>query len=202
METIRILHAEHRSLGAVLHGMAYLVREIRYVGAQPQFDVFGAMVHYIESFTDRYHHPKEDRFFRLLRLRHPQAQSLLDRLEAQHRVGAEKIEALKRALDRYRQSGPGAFSGFATAASAYAAFQYEHMRLEETEAVPLARLHLTAEDWSELDASFADHVDPLTGVPVRSEYEKLFRRIVELAPPPLGVGAQRADSKRVSIRAD
>ena len=76
----------------------------------------------------------------------------------------------------------------AFAAAAAAAFHYGHMRAEETEVLPLARIHLTASDWEMIDAAFTSHADPLVGVEAGIEYEKLFRRIVNLAPPPLGIG--------------
>ena len=47
MQAIGIIHDEHRSLAAVLHGMLYLVRDIRLCGAEPKYDVLGAMVYYI-----------------------------------------------------------------------------------------------------------------------------------------------------------
>ena len=47
MKAIRIIHDEHRSLAAVLHGMLYLVNAIRDRGAKPDFKVLGAMVYYI-----------------------------------------------------------------------------------------------------------------------------------------------------------
>src|SRR5207253_2337530 len=91
MEAIRIIVNEHRALAAVLHGMLYLVHEIRDHDDKPDFNLFGAMIYYIDSFPERFHHPKEDQYlYRLLRMRHPQAAPLLDRLEAEHRVGAEK----------------------------------------------------------------------------------------------------------------
>ena len=39
MQATEIIHDEHRSLAAVLHGMLHLVRDIRLSGKQPQFDV-------------------------------------------------------------------------------------------------------------------------------------------------------------------
>jgi hemerythrin-like domain-containing protein len=85
MDAIRIIHAEHRSLAAVLQGMLYLTREIRYAGAGPNFDVLAAMIQYIDALSERFHHPKEDQYlFRLLRLRHPDAIPLLERLEMEH----------------------------------------------------------------------------------------------------------------------
>jgi hypothetical protein len=50
MRALAIIHDEHRSLAAVLHGLLYLVRGIRLNGAKPKFDVLGAMVYYIDAF--------------------------------------------------------------------------------------------------------------------------------------------------------
>jgi hypothetical protein len=55
VQAIGILYAEHRSLVAVLHGMLYLVREIRLRDAPPRFDVLTAMVQYIQAFPERFH---------------------------------------------------------------------------------------------------------------------------------------------------
>ena len=189
MHSINILFAEHRSLAAVLHGMLYLVRDIRLSGNPPTFDVLDAMVHYIDAFPERFHQPKEDAYlFRLLALRSPSAAPLIDRLRIEHRVGVEKIRSLDRTLERYKKGGTAQFSVFAEAAQAYAAFHWDHMRTEEDKLIPLAREHLTAEDWKEIDAAFAGHSDPLFGATVQEQYEDLFRKIVDLAPRPIGVG--------------
>ena len=58
----QIIEQEHRSLAAVLHGMLYSVREIRYVRGEPDFILLGAMIDYVDSFLDRFHHPKEDEY--------------------------------------------------------------------------------------------------------------------------------------------
>ena len=189
MQSIRIINDEHRSLAAVLHGMLYLVREIREHGAKPDFAVLGAMVYYIDAFPERFHHPKEDRYlFRLLRMRCPEAVKLIERLETEHRAGAEKIRFLEQALARYQQGGQAEFAGFAAAVEAYAAFHWDHMRAEEKELLPLAEKYLTAGDWEAVDAAFMGHSDPLFGAEAGAEYDALFRRIVSLAPPPIGVG--------------
>jgi hemerythrin-like domain-containing protein len=189
MQAIRIIHDEHRSLAAVLHGMLYLVHQIRDRGAEPDFGVLGAMIYYIDLFPERFHHPKEDQYlFRLLRIRHPEAAPLLDRLETEHRAGAEKIRNLEQALGRYRQGGASGFTNFLTAVEAYTAFHWDHMRIEETEVLPLAEKHLSAGDWEAIDAAFLGHTDPMLGVEAQAQYDALFSRIVNLAPPPIGVG--------------
>jgi hemerythrin-like domain-containing protein len=189
VQAIGIIHDEHRSLAGVLHGMLYLVRDIRLSGKQPKFEVLDAMVYYIHAFPERFHHPKEDAYlFRFLALRYPDAAPLIDQLKTEHRTGAEKIRVLEQALERYRCGGAAEFPAFADAVQAYAAFHWDHMRAEEDKLIPLAREHLTAEDWKEIDAAFTGHSDPLFGVAAESEYNNLFRKIVNLAPPPIGVG--------------
>src|SRR5205823_13241757 len=54
VNALAIIRDEHRSLGAVLHGMLYLIREIRYAGAAPNFEVFHAMLYYIDAFPERF----------------------------------------------------------------------------------------------------------------------------------------------------
>ena len=192
MQAIRIIQDEHRSLAAVLHGMLYLVREIREHGAKPDFAVLRAMVYYIDAFPERFHHPKEDRYlFRLLRIRCQDALPLLERLETEHRAGAEKIRLLEQALARYEEGGTKEFPAFAAAVEAYAAFHWDHMHAEEKQLLPLAEKHLTSGDWEAIDAAFTGNTDPLFGTGPGKEYDKLFRRIVNLAPPPIGVGPAR-----------
>ena len=189
MQAIRIIHDEHRSLAAVLHGMLYLVHQIRDRGTRPDFGLLGAMTYYIDAFPERFHHPKEDQYlFRLLRMRRPDAALLLDRLESEHRAGAEKIRTLEQALARYQHGGAAEFSNFLAAVEAYAAFHWDHMRAEEAELLPLAEQHLSPGDWEAIDAAFLGHTDPMQGAKPGAEYEALFSRIVNLAPPPIGLG--------------
>jgi hemerythrin-like domain-containing protein len=188
----RILEEEHRSLAAVLHGMLYVVREIRYVGIKPDFVPLEAMLHYIDAFQERFHHPKEDAYlFKLLGSRYPGATPMLDHLKEEHESGAVKLRELRQALIRYRDGGSAEFPEFATLVAGYAAFHWEHMRLEENDLLPLAERHLTDADWDAIDAAFLGHTDPLFGAEQGDEYRDLFRRIVDLAPAPIGVAPVR-----------
>lgn len=198
MQAIRIIRDEHRAIAAILHGMLFLVRKIRDRGATPDFNLFGAMIYYIDAFPERFHHPKEDRYlFHVLRVRHPDSVSLLDRLEDEHRTGAYKIRALEQALARYQHGGVSEFPDFAKAVEDYAAFHWNHMRAEEDEVLPLAEKHLSAADWDGVDTAFLGHVDPMHGAGAEGEYQALFTRIVNLAPPPIGVGpAPPADMRK------
>jgi hemerythrin-like domain-containing protein len=184
----RIIEEEHRSLAAVLYGMLYVVREIRYVGIEPDFVLLGAMVHYIDTFMEEFHHPKEDAYlFKLLGSRYPGAARLLDRLRQEHESGSVKLRQLREALTRYQHGSRREFPEFAALAADFAVFHWEHMQLEENELLPLATRHLTDADWDAVDAAFLGHTDPLLGAEQGNQYRDLFRRIVDLAPRPIGV---------------
>ncbi len=194
MQAIAILRAEHRSLAAVIHGLDYVVREAHVRGTPADFALLGAMLRYIEAFPERLHHPKEDAWlFARLRLRHPQAGALLDRLQREHVEGARRLAALHVALARWRDATgdagreAGARSAFADLVDAYADFHREHMRIEESEVLPLCEAHLAPDDWSAIGDAFSAHGDPLSGTGAGTELAALFRRIVEAAPPPVGI---------------
>ena len=80
------------------------------------------------------------------------------------------------------------FAAFDAAVTAYVDFHWAHMRKEEDLVLPVAEASLTADDWKTIDAAFASNEDPLVGIDATRESRELFRRIVNLAPPPIGVG--------------
>jgi hemerythrin-like domain-containing protein len=183
------IRSEHRAVGAVIHGLQYLVQEMRDKRAAPRFDVLKAMIYYIDTFPERLHHPKEDRYlFRRLRERTHAADQALSRLEEQHRQGAQMIRELEQSILRYEQGGAAHLEGFARRVQEYADFHWEHMRMEEDVILPLAEKTLQESDWAEIDEAFAGNVDPLIGEQLQRNYKNLFTRIVAIAPPPIGVG--------------
>ena len=187
MQAISIIAREHRSLAAVLRGLLYIVREIRYFAIEPDFELLNAMLHYIDAFSEQFHHPKEETYlFERLGARLPAAASLINRLKQEHHSGTVDLRALQNALTHYRDARSSAFPEFSSRAAGFAAFHWDHMRREEDELIPLARLHLIGADWDAIDAAFLGHTDPMLGAERGAEYQELFRRIVELAPPPLG----------------
>ena len=89
---LAIIRDEHRSQAAVIYGLEFLVRQTRERGAPPQFPLLRAMLHYIKSFPEVLHHPKEDAYlFRKLRLRTSELDDTLDELERQHVEGSRLV---------------------------------------------------------------------------------------------------------------
>ena len=70
---------------------------------------------------------------------------------------------------------------------AYAEFHWSHMRCEEQELLPLAEQSLAEEDWAAIEAAFAGNEDPIADLRGQ-DFDKLFTRIVSIAPAPFGLG--------------
>jgi hemerythrin-like domain-containing protein len=183
---LQVLFDEHRSIAAVLDALSHLLREVDRGIAVDQ-RVFRQIIYYLDVVPERYHHPKEDEYlFAPLKRRTRAADAIIAELENQHQLGAGAIRQLEQLLIRWDAGGSAERASFAKAANDFVARYLEHMRLEESELMPLAEQHLTAEDWAAAETEFARHTDPLKDA---KQQEDLFRRILYLAPPPIGLGA-------------
>ena len=58
MEAMRIIMDEHQALGAVLHAVRHLIGEIGAGRLKPDFALLEAMLHYLEAYPEKRHHPK------------------------------------------------------------------------------------------------------------------------------------------------
>jgi hemerythrin-like domain-containing protein len=188
MKAIQKIRDEHRSISAVLHALKQLARDAQDAKVKPEFAVFRAMIHYIDEFPEKLHHPKEDQYlFPPLVARVPETQALVDSLRGEHKQGAQLVRELERALVFFEDGWPRGASEFQKAVDTYADFHWKHMRKEEKEILPVAERYLTARDWEAIDRAFDVNRDPIAGIRER-DFQALFSRIVNLAPEPVGLG--------------
>ena len=186
---LTIILDEHRSLAAVVHGLRFLVREMKEKGTDPDSRLLWAMLYYIETFPQKLHHPKEEAYlFRCLKARTHAADKAIAELEEQHKAGAQHVKALEVTLGRFEAGAPGGRELFMAAAENFADEIAKHMAFEENVVIPIAKQHLQTEDWAEIAAAFGENGDPRFGAEPDHEFRSLFSRIVNLAPPPIGVG--------------
>ena len=191
--SLSIIRDEHRSFLAVLHGMSYLVQETRVRDIRVDPRVFHAMIYYLDTFSERMHHPKEDRYlFRALRGRSAEADALIDELEAEHGRGEDALRRLTQTLLRYEEGGAREFPAFEREVENFVRNYREHIRKEEDQLFPLAERALTEQDWAKLDTAIGKDRDPLAMGADPRVFDKLFDRIACIAPPPIGLGSPPA----------
>ena len=195
---LSIIHEEHRSLNAVVRGLRYLVLDSLQKGAAPDFGLLRAMVFYLDEFPEKLHHPKEDAYlFARLRARTGEADAVIAELQQHHAESGQRIRDLESALDRLESRADAGIDAFAAAVEGFSRSMLDHMACEERTLIPIARQHLSPEDWVEIGAAFGRNGDPRFDAEADFEYRDLFSRIVKLAPPPIGSGSAKPGKPRL-----
>jgi hemerythrin-like domain-containing protein len=196
MKATYVIRDEHRSIAAVLQGLRYLATEMRFGRMEADFALLDAMLRYIEGFPERLHHPKEDKYlFPVIRRLAPELDAVIDELEQQHESGRALIRELRESFEDLR-SGVIRNTAFADVVERYVEFHWKHMRLEEDQVLVFADQRLPASDAQSIEAAFESNDDPLSGISTADEFRDLFKRIANLAPPPIGVGPPAKPSKK------
>jgi hemerythrin-like domain-containing protein len=186
---LRIIQDEHAALAALLRSMTLIVGDARRRNRAPDFRVLRAMLFYVDEFPERLHHVKESAMlFPRLRECVPAAVAVLARLDREHKTGGARIRELEHKLIAWELLGEPRRDAFERAVDEYVAFYLEHMRIEETEVLPLAQTHFGEADWLMLERAFGAHRDPLITPGPETPYVELFRTIVNTTPAPYGLG--------------
>lgn len=188
-EAIQIIKDEHSAISAVLYTLRYLVKQMREAGEAPNFPLLKAILDYIVSYPDRWHHPKEDDFlFAAVKRRTHEADELIAGLENEHALGYPMIADLKLRLLEFQDAPATAAPAFYDLANRYVELEWAHMRKEEDDLLPIAERTLAPEDWAEIGQAFRENDNPLFGIKPKEEAEYLYQKILNLAPAPIGYG--------------
>lgn len=193
-DALLILREEHANLAAMLQSMVSMIRRGPMADAEDDrerfFDVLRAMLFYIGEFPEKQHHPKEsDLLFPRVARAVPQTLQAIERLEKDHMGGEARVRELVHLLMAWEYLGEARRMAFENEALAYVQFYLSHMKLEEQVVLPAAEQSLDPQDRRALDAAFAHHHDPLSLDGARDPaFDRLFTRIVKLAPSPVGLG--------------
>ena len=192
LNAIEIIRNEHRSIAAVLDGLRYLAKELQADRhrTNADFRAIRAMLHYLDVYPERFHHPKEDRYlFATIRGATHDADAALTSLQDDHARGEERMLHLMRAAIRAECEPTKFMSEFIAAVERYVDDQWRHMNLEEETILPLSKQILSESDWKRIDTAFQSNVDPLVGIQAGKAFDDLFSRVVNLAPAPIGLGS-------------
>ena len=150
-------------------------------GEQPDYDLMLDIFYYMTHYPDRFHHPKEDLAFARLVERDPEIRAKVEELARQHQVialsGARFLDNLDAALTGAMLSR----QSVEIPALEYVTFYRGHMKFEERELFPIARVNLRDEDWAEINATMDPGEDPLFGQTFDERYRAIRRQIARIA---------------------
>ncbi len=190
MEALRIISAEHSSLWRLVTAVDQVCQEIEAGALQPDIDFFGAVLDYVGSYVNTMHHPKEnDYLFKIMQERLPESKGIIAQLMREHEDEPKEAEHLHQILEKYAaRPNPVHLKALLNGVQHFCQHIRAHIKTEETTVMPMAKKGLLPEDWAQIDLAFANNEDPLFGVKARTEYTELHKRIVNIAPDPVGLG--------------
>lgn len=174
---MKALRAEHRHMGTV---MQLFLEQLKLIenGELVDTHVVYEIMHYMVTWPDRFHHPRED----LIYLRAVEVDSRafddVDTLQRDHDHTAKRGRAVLRDIERWRR---GEVSGKAVVNNGrdYVDHIYEHMNVEEKLVFPRIEAALSASDWRELaeDDELQEVADSVFGPSVQREFRNLTRKL-------------------------
>lgn len=182
---VAIIQDEHRSLAAVVRGLIHQVEQAVSGNSTLDVPLTLSMIHYIDAFPERLHHPKEDEYlFERLSARTSACDADIKELRAQHAGGGAQVQAMQTAVEHFAMvqgDATEALTAVATAVNVFAQAQWAHMNLEEGTILPTARKHLTEQDWLLIYTAFSVNGDPRFDADLGDGFKGLYSRIMNLA---------------------
>ena len=166
-------HEQMRTLLELLDAELVNVAE----GGAPDYQLMVDVLHYMTTYIDRFHHPREEAAFALSAMRDAEFGEALEMVSRQHGAILSGGGTVRDLLERAQADVPVARDAVVEAGQRYASDLRSHLDFEETSLYPVVGRVLDGDDWQSLDAGFQTPDDPLFGAVVDSRYRYLFEKV-------------------------
>ena len=164
-------HAEHayfRQLLALLHKQV----DVFQTGKRPNYELMLDIISYLQDYTDKVHHPREDVAYARLAERRPDIKLMLARLGQEHRVIAHAGETLRKLLNEILGGAVIPRAETEVAAATYLVYYGNHIAKEEEDILSRAAEALTPEDWEAVRTAVPASRDPLFADRPEARYQE------------------------------
>ncbi len=172
-EILLTLRNEHRYMDRVLEAFKEQL-EILKDGGTADYHLMYDVIHYMNRFPDRFHHPREDVVFRKLIERDEEIRPLVETVLMEHESvetkGARILKTLK-AIDE--EDTPERRRSLEFRSDDYLATYQKHIDREDGKIFPEIEKVLTESDWEEITAQVQPGKQPLFGERIGRQYHSL-----------------------------
>jgi hemerythrin-like domain-containing protein len=179
-DTLALWHAEHVNFARLLNLLEDQL-SLFHGGSQPDYELVLNIMFYMTHYSDVLHHPKEDLVFAKIREREERVARTVEDLARQHERLKHIGESLVRQLEDVLNGTFASRAEIEATARDYVGTLRGHIRIEESEILPLAAKHLTARDWNAIHDKIGHIEDPLFGKHPENRYVELHRQIARHA---------------------
>lgn len=174
---MKALRAEHRHMGSVMQLFAAQLAAIE-AGELVDTHVVYEIMHYMVTWPDRFHHPREDLIYARVAEVEPARADDVDTLQRDHDQTARRGQALLRDIERWREGGVPATAVIKNG-RAYIDHIHEHMNIEEKVFFPKIEAALSWQDWRDLaeDDQLKAVTESVFGPRVQREFRNMARKL-------------------------
>jgi hemerythrin-like domain-containing protein len=174
---MKALRAEHRHMATVMQLFADQLKAIE-AGELVDTHVVYEIMHYMVTWPDRFHHPREDLIYARVAEITPTLADDVDTLQREHDITAKRGRALLRDIERWRI---GEVTGLVVVNNGRTYIEHinEHMNVEESLVFPRIENVLTLQDWRELaeDDQLKAVASSVFGPLVQREFRNMTRKL-------------------------
>ena len=153
---------DHRNIARIMGIVQGELKNLEQSG-NPDYHLLELCTEYLIQFSDKVHHPSEDKMFAALREVDPASEKIVIEIEKEH----VSLARLNKQMDEFVKAVQ---TGHIVKTSAFSArirdfiqAQYDHMRKEESVVFPMAIDSLSDSQWQSLNASIGPILDPVFG---------------------------------------
>jgi len=175
---IESLREDHRNIEELLlvleQEISVLDREER-----PDYEIIKAIISYFQDYPDCCHHPKEDMIFEKLKVRDSVAAESVGDLETEHQNEGERLRRVAEMIRRVLTNHEVPRQTFDDIMRDFIEQERKHMAMEERVLFSASVSALQPEDWSEIDAKWAEAKDSMFNVAVEERCQSLRERILQ-----------------------
>lgn len=175
-EIVRELREDHNNM-RVLLDLLEQEANVLFAGDDPDYELLHNILHYMTTYPDAVHHPKEDLLYEEIRTVRPDLSQGFQRISMDHRNLADAGRVVRDKLAAISAGGIVDRKIVVADALRYVDTLRSHMQWEELDLFRRC-LKMAREGHEFLSADeFADSEDPLFGETVKADFEGLYQRI-------------------------
>ncbi len=177
MDPLETLGNEHGLIRHYLENLALGARAIE-DGQRPSRAFFDKVVEFARTFTDGYHHFKEEHvlFVQLAQKRGGEVDAGLDVLRYEHERGRELVATIAGALDGYAAGDPRQTTALLESCAAYGSLVRHHIHTEDHVFYPMVRAELAAGELADIGEHFEKEREQHGG----AAFEQAHKLVVDM----------------------
>ncbi|HHX64400.1 MAG TPA: hemerythrin [Chloroflexi bacterium] len=155
MQATHDLIEEHEAIKVMLRVLDRVASRLEN-GEPVSMEHLEGMIDFIQGFTDRCHHAKEEDllFVAMEQAGIPRDGGPIGVMLAEHKIGRDTVRSMAEAVRAYAAGDEGAGRRFTDHARQYVTLLTQHIEKEDSVLYPLADQHLTAEQQAALVEGF------------------------------------------------